>query len=386
MKILILTSRFPYPIEKGDKLRIYHQIRYLSERHEIVLCSLTEFPIDPEHRNELKKYCSRIEIFQISKFDIARGLAASLFNGLPFQVSYFWNRKVAQKLHACIDQENPDQLFGQLIRTSEYIRTRKEKKYIDYMDAFSDIAFKMIGKSPWYSKWIWKWESKKLKRYEQQIFKDFNSHSLISKRDLQKMNIPEKGVGIIPNGVDYDFFAAHKSPYKNYDLVFVGNMGYAPNVDAVQFIVKKIMPLVWEKLPGCKLLIAGARPSQEVQDLANPLVTISGWIEDIRDAYGSARIFVAPIFLGAGQQNKIMEAMASGIPCITSSNVNMGIGAKPGETILIAEEANEYASHIFDLLEKENQANKIAQAAKKFVQTNFSWSKNVEKLEQLISS
>ncbi|MEO1437699.1 MAG: glycosyltransferase, partial [Bacteroidota bacterium] len=170
MKIFILTSRFPFPTEKGDKLRIYHQIKELSKRHEIILCSLTEFPIEARYRAELEQYCSKIFIYNISKAQIAAGLLGALFNGLPFQVAYFKHQRIAKQINQAIDSTNPDYLFAQLIRTSEYLRKRNENKYLDYMDAFSEIARKMIAKAPWYSKWLWKWEHRKLKKYEQQIY------------------------------------------------------------------------------------------------------------------------------------------------------------------------------------------------------------------------
>ncbi|MEM6722732.1 MAG: glycosyltransferase [Bacteroidota bacterium] len=384
MKIFILTSRFPYPTEKGDKLRIYHQIRELSQRHQIFLCSLTEFPIESQYRQELEQYCEQLLIFNISKRQIISGLLAAIFSGLPFQVAYFKNASIARQIDQAIEAAQPDWLFAQLIRTSEYLRKRNEKKYIDYMDAFSEIARKMADKAPWYSKWLWRWEFRKLQAYETAIYQDFDRHSLISPRDLKQMEIPQGEVGIIPNGVDYEFFSAKKSIHRNYELVFVGNMGYTPNVDAVQFIVKSIMPLVWEKRPTCKLLIAGARPSAEVQALEGPNVSVSGWIEDIRDAYGSAKIFLAPIFLGAGQQNKILEAMSSGLPCLTTENVNLGIGGKADENLVIAQTAVDFAEKVDQLLKNEQLRTEIAENAKSFVRTNFSWSNNVEKIEQLI--
>ena len=136
-----------------------------------------------------------------------------------------------------------------------------------------------------------------------------------------------------------------------------------------------------------KVLIAGARPSRSIRVLERHQdVTVSGWLEDIRDAYRNGRIFVAPMLSGLGLQNKILEAMSMGLPCVTTSMVNNAIGAKDGEQILIADQPDHFVDHILFLLDHPQECNAIAQNGQQFVKTHFNWEDQVKKIDEVIHS
>ena len=171
------------------------------------------------------------------------------------------------------------------------------------------------------------------------------------------------------------------------DSVFVGNLGYGPNTAAAQYLVGKLMPELDRRGLDLKLLLAGARPGRKIQLLKNRKgVTVRGWVEDIRDAYADGLIFVAPMFSGLGLQNKILEAMAMGLPCVTTTMVNNAIGATLNKEILVADTLEGLADHVQQLLKDENEYNRIATAARAFVMSNYQWEDQVEKLETFISS
>ncbi|MBK8082102.1 MAG: glycosyltransferase [Saprospiraceae bacterium] len=187
---------------------------------------------------------------------------------------------------------------------------------------------------------------------------------------------------INPNGVDDSFFNYPKEE-KYFDLVFVGNMGYLPNIEAVEFLVNTIMPLLSESI---NLLIAGARPHQRVLQLASHRVSVGGWYDDIREAYAQAKIFIAPIWSGTGQQNKILEAMAMGLPCITTSVVNNAIRAEDGTEIVLANDAETFSEKIKQLLNSEETILNIGIKAKNFVKQNYSWTTNIDSLSRIFAS
>src|SRR5690606_30283802 len=179
------------------------------------------------------------------------------------------------------------------------------------------------------------------------MFDLFDHQAIISAQDRDLLYHPLRDqVAVVPNGVDTAYFSPQDTP-KAHDLLFTGNMNYPPNIDSVLFLVHQVLPLVHAHRPGTTLLIAGVDPDQRVRDLAtrNPAVTVSGWVKDIRSSYASARIFVAPMQIGTGLQNKLLEAMAMGMPCVTSDLANNAVGARPGEAILIGHEPEEYAAH-----------------------------------------
>jgi polysaccharide biosynthesis protein PslH len=386
LRLLVLTSRFPYPIEKGDKLRIYYQLRELAKTHEIVLCALVEEQPKPEDFNIIQSLCAKIYLLPLSKFTIYKNIVQSLLEGMPVQVGYFFDKKLKKAFEAIVEKETPDHIYCQLIRTANYVKDLQHPKTIDYMDTFSIGAKRWSKHSNWLLKPILLREAEKVSAYEQKVFDWFDHHTIISEQDKNLLEVHHKEkIRVIPNGVDTDFFQPNPMIEKKYDLAFIGNMGYAPNVKAAVFLVKKILPLVQEKFPDIKILIAGARPSANVQKMQSKNVDISGWIDDIREAYATAEIFVAPLFIGMGQQNKILEAMAMGIPCITSDLVNNAIGGTPNENILIANDAQAFADQIIRLKENPTLQQQISLYGLNYIRQNFSWSAFVEELNIIIS-
>jgi len=383
MKIFVLLSRVPYPIEKGDKLRAFHQIRCLAKHNEVILCALSDSPVHPDALNELNKFCREIHIIPIHKPGMVWNVIKAFLNGNPLQVGYFYRCNAQKKIDNLIKQTKPDHIFCQLIRVSEYVKNAAIPKTLDYQDIFSIGAKRRAETSSFLMKIAFTMEHKRLLRYENMIFEKFDNKSIISQPDRDLLPHPSRNkVAVIPNGVDHAFFSPVKSE-KKYDVVFTGNMGYPPNIDAARFIAEDIFPLVLKQFPAAKLLLAGATPHARVQALQSANITVSGWMADIRDSYASSRIFIAPMRIGTGLQNKLLEAMAMEIPCITSDLANQALGAKQDHEILIGSSAGEYAQHILKLMGDQSFADTLAQNGHAFVKQVFSWENSVAELEKL---
>lgn len=390
MKIVVLTSRFPWPLDKGDKLRIYHQVKYLSQKHDVYLLALSERKISDGDRIELLKYCKEVNVFTLKKYLILFGIIRAFFSSLPLQVGYFYSRKISKQIKQAIENINPDFIYGQLVRVSEYIKESDYPKSLDLQDALSAGLKRRYDKSNFLSRQIFKLEYNRMIKYESEIQNYFDVVTIITDTDrkLLPANI-RANVDIIPNGVDFDFFNNSNKDFsqREFDVVFTGNMAYPPNIKAAQFLVREIMPLVWKDIPKAKVLIAGASPSQSVKTLRNNLVEVSGWIDDIRTAYQSAKIFVAPMQIGTGLQNKLLEAMAMELPCVTSDLANNALKAKDGLEILISpkDSASTFAEKIVLLLEDENINRKISINGNTFVKQNYDWQNSVSKLDGLFN-
>ncbi|MCD4746662.1 MAG: glycosyltransferase [Bacteroidales bacterium] len=386
MKIFILLPRFPYPLEKGDKLRAYNHIRFLSKNNEIFLCALSDFKLHEDTIPALKPYCKSIEVIQISKFSIFINLIKAFLSGKPLQVGYFFNSKAKKKIDLLIKNYKPGHIFCQLIRVAEYVKNSEISKTLDYQDVFSRGVYRRIATSPFYMRPLLKFEYKRLLKYEKDIFTYFDNKTIISKPDRNFIPHPEKEkIHVIINGVDTDFYKPIKCKKEN-DLVFIGNMGYPPNINAAEFLAKKVLPIVHKTYPEIKLLLAGANPHSNVLALKSDKVQVTGWVKDIRNCYAKARIFIAPMQIGTGLQNKLLEAMAMKIPCITSQLANNALEAKENNEILIAFSPEEYAKQIIYLLENKEKAEQIAQNAYNFVINNFNWENATKNLDNIINS
>lgn len=387
MRIVFVTSRFPYPVEKGDKLRAFHQIRGLSQHHEIHLVAISHRPVPQKDLEAMSPYCKTIKVFQIRNWLLPFHLTWGWLEGLPLQVSYFLDRTIKRSVQYHIIQLEPDHVYSQLIRASTYVRALPFKKTLDYMDVFSEGMYQLAAKYKPFG-FLFRWEAQRLAAFERTIYKDFDKHTIISAQDRDRLKLATHDqIKVIPNGVDQRFLDYSGARNPEYDLVFVGNLGYGPNTAAAIYLVRELLPALSAKGLSLKLLLAGARPGRRVKALQHiPDVTVTGWMDDIRDAYANGRIFVAPMFTGLGLQNKILEAMAMGLPCVTTTMVNNAIGAVAGKEILVADTAEEFANHISKLIRDSSWHEDLASAGKNFVKSSYRWEEQVGKLENFIAS
>ncbi len=378
--LVVLSPRFPYPTEKGDKLRLYHQLHALVQSFNVHLISLSEHEILPEHKAIIDQLVIKNHIIYQSKNRLLKAIFQFILGKGALQVNYYNEKRIKEKVEALISQLAPDILYVQLVRIAHMVHHYKGPKAIDYMDAMSlnmkrESSFRSALK-----RIVFGLEAQRILKVEQNCSQYFNRKFIISSAD--KSYLESKGISdlqVISNGVDCAFFDPHKLPSIpiKYDIAFVGNMGYLPNVLAAEYVVHKISSSSKKEL---STLIAGARPHRRVQRLQSKNVTVTGWVKDIREAYLSAKVIVAPIFSGAGQQNKILEAMALGKTCITTTQVNQAIRAVKGTEILIADTEEQFLKHLENLWNNPTLCDEIGKNARKFVVENFDWKREGNKL------
>ena len=386
MRIFVLLSRIPYPLEKGDKLRAFHQIKVLSEKHEIILCALNPLRKADKQKafEQLQPYCRSVNFIDLPAGGRVINILKAYFSGLPLQSGYFYSRRAAEKIKALIAEYQPDHLFAQLSRTARYLMDIPVKKTLDYQDAFSYGLKRRADKAGWLMKPVFRMEYKRMEAFEKEIFDRFDNKIIISEQDRDLIPHPGKDtITVIRNGVDMEFFHP-LSRKKSQEIVFTGNMNYPPNVDAAQFLAKEIMPLVWQEEPETRLLLAGASPHTKVKSLQNRKIKVSGWLDDIREAYAGSEIFIAPMRMGTGLQNKLLEAMAMKIPCITTPLANAALKAREKEEILTGNSAKELAEELLFLLKNPQERQKLAENAFTFVKQNYHWREATAPMEKLI--
>ncbi|TGE24564.1 glycosyltransferase [Hymenobacter aquaticus] len=386
MKLLVLLSRFPYPLDKGDKLRAFHQLRYLARHHDICLLALTDEPVDEAAYAAVRPLCrGGLHVHPLRKPGIVANMTRALATGLPFQVGYFYDGAAQRRLDQLLRDFQPQHVYCQLIRMAEYLRPHvgKYAMTLDYMDVFSAGMQRRATQAPAWQRPVISLEARRLLRYEADVFGWFRHHTIISDQDRQLINHPRRQqIHVVLNGIDTDFFQPTDTA-KTYELVFCGNMSYHPNVDAAEFLALEILPLVRQTHPQARLLIAGTTPAARVLALASEAVVISGWLPDIREAYASARVFVAPMRVGTGLQNKLLEAMAMRLPCLTTPLANNALRGVPGQDLLVGESAPELAAGISRLLAEPGAADALAGRGLEFVRAHYNWAAATGKLEAL---
>ena len=389
MKILVVLSRFPYPLEKGDKLRAYHQIRTLSQNNEVSLFCVCHETVLPEHIDMIRPFCKNIKVVHSPKLSNYKNVVRNFFYAKSLQIGY-WDSKKARKCYNKFEQEvGPDVIYSQMVRTMTWVSHSKLPKVMDFQDALSMNTERRMEHAHGLMKYLLHFEFKMLRSSEYNSFKIFDALTIISETDSEA--IPHRKnseIRIVPNGVDFNFYNPQDSSIKkldkHYDLLFCGNMQYHPNISASKFLVEEVMPLVWRDRPQTTLLLAGATPVPAVKKLQSDRVMVSGWMDDIRTAYASSNIFVAPMQVGSGLQNKLLEAMAMGLPCVTTPIANAALHGEHGTHLLVGKSARELADQILSLLDNEELSKRLAQQGNEFVHTHFSWEAAGNELESIL--
>ncbi|MFL5730627.1 MAG: glycosyltransferase, partial [Cytophagaceae bacterium] len=385
MKILVALSRFPFPIDKGDKLRAYYQIRHLSRNHEVYLVCLTEKDPSAEEQQHIRQFCKELVLVRHSPLKRFANLSFSFFNSRPFQVNYFSSDEMKEKIRGLILREKIDLCYVQLVRLVENIPFGMQTSYyLDYMDALSEGMNKRYTFSSFYEKPLVAAEASRLRTYEKEVFERFDGCSIISSSDAGFFSEAQKStLDIIPNGVSQDFFAISSASEK-YELIFTGNMNYHPNIQACKFLVLQILPRLKKHCPDIKICLAGTDPHPEVSALAGANVLVTGYVKDIREYLAVSRLFVAPLFSGSGLQNKLLEAMASGLPVVTTPLAGQALNAEPWKHLLLCDSASEFADTLLRLLQNEREAELLGNAGRDFVKEHFDWDVNNAKLEEAL--
>ncbi len=384
MKILVILPRFPYPLEKGDKLRAFHQIRTLSANNEIYLFALSHSKVDNNSLAVMQKYCKEICIAKLSRIGGAFRVLRSFFRIRSLQIAYWDSRKARKQLQQFETKVNPDVIYSQMIRTIKYAARSQRPKVMDFQDALSMNFERRMMNHKGLRYFFLHYEFKMLRSAEFNACSIFDRLTVISETDRQA--IPQHKdtlIDIVRNGVDFQYFHPLELP-KKYEIVFCGNMQYRPNIDAARHLVGDIMPIVWRTHPHAHVVIAGATPKAAVRQLASNRVTVTGSVDDIRPSYAQSKVFVAPMRIGSGLQNKLLEAMAMHIPCVTTPLANDALQASDGSQILLGRNPAQLAAAIIQLLDNENLRQTIADNAQQFVHLHFSWEATGRQLETLL--
>ena len=385
MKILLALSRFPWPTDKGDKLRAWNHILGLSEQHELHLFCLSDEQVSNTSIEKVKEVCSSVTLFPLKKLSRYARLGLNIFSNKPMQVAYFTDAAAIKQFKLLAEKVKPDLTLIQLARMAEYARAVEGKKMIDYQDAFSKGLERRKEHNPWFMRRILHFEYERLKSYESRIFNQFDVAAIISKQDAELIHHEKNSdLVILPNGVDTDYYKPEPRA-KTLDLLFTGNMGYEPNVNCVKYVVQDVLPLLDKEFPHLQFVAAGKDPAAELKRLKSRHLQLTGWVDDLRNYYQQARIFVAPMQIGVGMQNKILEAMSMGLPVITTKLANNAIGAVHGKEVWLADTPEKVAEAIAYLLNNTELALSIGQNARNLMVNEFSWHKQNQRLNRLVS-
>ncbi len=379
MKILMLTPYLPYPLVSGGQIRTYNLLKALSTKHEITLFALIKEDSEREHLSELKKYCSKIILFKRTRHPfVLRNILLAGFTAYPFVVT----RNLPLGMAGAIEKELATTAYDLIHAETFYMMPNIPDTKIPIILAEQTIEY--LGYQDYMKKAhpllrpILAIDVAKIKYWERHYWKKADKLITMSEEDKQFI---EKELGtktntsVVANGVDLSYFSALKKKLpKDPTVLFVGTFKWLPNKEAVEEIVTKIWPLIKKKLPTAKLKIVGFSPTPHIQSYAtDPSIEVLGAIKDIREAFATSHMLLAPIRSGKGTRYKVLEAMITGTPVVATSLAAEGIELTDGQNVLIADTVDDLAASTVKLLKDKALQTRLGEAGRSVVKRSYSW-------------
>ena len=387
MRLLFLTSRLPFPPNRGDRSRTFHLLRVLGEEHEITLVSFVGTRDEALMAKELDPFCTDIHLVLRPSLRSMVSAACNFWRRYPLQLLFYSSRAMQLLVDRLLASETYEAAYVHLFRMAPYVVDHPEiYRVVDLTDV---ISHEIAGSLPYRSvpsRFLFRYEQPRIASYERQVAGWAEETWLISERDQSILaeSCPQANLKIVPIGVDLDHYHPAPQMVMAHNLLFVGHLGVFHNIDAVTFLVKQILPIVRQVVPDCILTIIGAGMSRQISELERyPGVKVLGYVPDLNRALNGAAVFVAPLRFSAGVQTKVLEAMAAGLPVVTTSSVNAGLTAKPDREILVGDGAIGLASQVIKLLHDDRFRLQLGRAGRRFVEQRFSWQVAVGRLDQI---
>lgn len=393
--LLYLTHRIPYPPNKGDKIRSYHLLKYLSQHFHVHLGTFVDIEEDWQYAENIKEWCDEVCLIKLDP-RIARLRCLSGFaTGSPLTLPFYRDRQLKQWVDGLFKIKPITKIVTFSAAMTQYVRhLYSAQRVIDFVDVDSDKWRQYAETKPWPLSWIYQRESTLLQNYERDVAQEFDKSTFVSLKEaaLFKMMMPEVAdkVDYFNNGVDTDYFSPihqfpNPYPTNNRILVFTGAMDYWANVDAVEWFVQKVFPIVRSQIADIKFYIVGSNPSARVLALTKiPGVIVTGKVEDIRPYLKYASIAIAPLRIARGIQNKVLEAMAMGKRVVLSPQAMEGIQAVDGEELYVATDEITFASKVINLISEESDVE--MNAARSRILSDYTWSASFARFDQLFMS
>ena len=384
MRVLYLCHRIPYPPNKGDKIRAFHQLRAIAAHHEVDLFTLADEDGDAAHAPALEKFCRRVTVRTLNRRWGKIAALPYLLTQQPLTLPYFYSRDLDREIRHAMAQRSYDRIFVYCSAMAQYVESAGPiPVFMDLVDVDSDKwrQYAAFTKFPFST--VYRREARCLGDYERRASLRAAGVFVTTEREAQLVRALSGfiRVHVIPNGVDTAFFDPQAIPPAPPApvILFTGDMAYFPNQDAVSFFANQVFPVIRQTVPDARFLIVGRNPGRNVQQLATIAgVEVTGFIPDVRTYLAQARLAVAPFSIAAGIQNKILEAMAYGLPVVATPRTVQGLSKNVAELVETGSTAEELAAKTLRLLRDPELACRQGLEGRSRVAADYDWQRALD--------
>ena len=390
MKVLMITPYLPYPPSEGGQVRSYNFIKLLSKHHEITLASFTREHNVDAHIAHMRKYCKKVIVFKRGKPWTIPNILRTGFSLYPFLISIYSSPEVKKSLALEISNNKYDLIHAETFYVMPFLPKNNLPTVLVEQTIMSSIFSHQVktDKRLWFRPFEWI-DVQKIRFWEKYFWRKADRVVAVSDEDARIMRsmAPGLNVEVVPNGVGEDFANLSKSIHFNKTIIYMANYKWIQNWDAVELLARRVFPLIKKRVKDAKLLIAGQFPTAQVRSLAGPDIKVLALKDDdfagVVNSYLKSGLMVAPMYARGGSRLKILAAMASMVPVVTTPVGAEGYGAVDGESILIGKTDKDLADRAVEVLSNRKLYETIARNARELVDSRFSWQPISKKLESI---
>jgi polysaccharide biosynthesis protein PslH len=390
MKLLLLSSRPPWPPTRADQMTVERMLRFLAARGVAVdlVCFVEDEAEDFALRSELGPVCRQIATVRLPRWRSFARTAFSLPGREPMQVAYYHSPEMQRLVRERVARERYDLAYVHLIRMAEYARQLPLPKVIGLQISQALNLQRLVDNAADPARRLfYRIEAAKVRPYEAALCRDFDRVFLVGARDVEEIakTAPVANAVVQPHGQDVpDAERVRGARREPGSVVMSGVMATYTNVNAASWFAREIFPHVERELPEASFWIVGRQPQREVKALARPpRVVVTGEVPDVYDWLLRAEVGIAPLRIGAGMQNKLVQAMASALPVVATSVANEGIGATPETHLRVRDEPRAFADAVVGLLRDRAERERLGTAARSFVEQHWTWEAHFEQQLQV---
>ncbi len=391
--LLFISHRFPYPPNRGEKIRAFNVICHLATRYRVLLGCLVDQESDWQHLDVLRGICAEVGAFPIDKRVQKWRALARIRPGRPLMLDYYASRGLRTWVDGAVARERPDILYLYTTAMAPYGLRHAGRRILDMTDVDSEKWAEYARGARLPMRLVWAREARTLLAYERRAAMACERTFLVSEPECRRFIelAPETEGRVVPveNGVDLQRFApdlAFDTPFTEPGphLVLVGNMDYWPNADAAGWFAREVLPLIRAATPGARFHVVGADPGPDVLALKTlPGVRVTGRVPDVRPYVAHADSVVAPLRIARGIQNKVLEGMAMGRPVVATPQAFEGVNAQPGHDLLVGEDAATFAALVVEVLRGAHP--ELGAAGRMAVERRHTWVASMQRLDEFLA-
>ncbi len=390
--VLLLAQRLPFPPDRGDRITTWNLCRhFLGLGARLRIGSFLWGPEDLEGLRRLHALGCEVLAPGLSPRGRKISCLKEFLRGRPLTLGYFGDRRLLRSLRDSLRDRRPDLCLAYSSSMGAYLLGLASElegvpKVMHFAELDSDKWAQYARNSGPAGRFVYGREARLMLRFERRLAAAMDLNLVVSpvEAKLFRKRIPDIPVSVLPNGVDLEHFRPgppeEKVPGR---LIFTGVMDYLPNVDGVLFFVRECWPALRERVPDASFTIVGRNPTPEVRRLGDlPGVVVTGGVPETPPWFQKACAAVVPLRLARGIQNKVLEAMASGLPVVCTTKAHEGIRAEPGAELLVADEPSRIVETLTGLLERPAWAEEVGKRARACVERNYDWDRILEGLDR----